>query len=150
MSKKYDGGKPRMDLIRPEFLLDLGKALEYGASKYEEDELDTPNYLKDGGMPYSKLIGAMERHTQYFKMKVDIDDESGLYHIVQVAVNAMMLHSYLVSGVGVDNRLNLEDFNEAKEDSNERSEVGQRTKIKKQNKISGKKSKKTRGRKKSI
>ena len=150
MSKKYDGGKPRMDLIRPEFLLDLGAALEYGASKYDESELDTPNYLKDGGMPYSKLIGAMERHAQYFKMKVDVDAESGLYHIVQVAVNAMMLHSYLVSGVGVDNRINLKEFNEAEKDSKERSKVGKRAKAKKQDKIPRKKSKKTRGRKKSL
>lgn len=150
MSKKYDGGKPRMDLIRPEFLLDLGAALEYGASKYEESEIETPNYLKDGGMPYSKLIGAMERHTQYFKMKIDIDEESGLYHIVQVAVNAMMLHSYLISGSGIDNRMSLRNLNEAKEDSSERSQVGKRTKVKKQNKIFRETSKKTRTRKESV
>lgn len=107
---KLDKGKPRVDLIRPEFLLSLGEALSYGFNKYNETVGDTPNYLKDEGFHYSRLIGALERHLYKFKMGIDIDDESGLEHIIQVAVNAMMLHSYRVSKKGIDDRINLEEL----------------------------------------
>ena len=105
--KKYNTGKPRTDLISGEFILGLGKALEYGASKYDENKQDTPNYLKGDGFLYSELIGALERHFQTFKSGVDIDEESGLEHILQVAVNAMFLYNYRISGKGIDNRIKL-------------------------------------------
>ena len=111
---KLDSGKPRVDLIRPEFILELGKTLGYGANKYNESVGDIPNYLKNDGFHYSRLTAAMERHLLQFKMGVDIDDENGeLYHIIQVAANAMMLHSYLVSGKGIDDRINLKKLRES-------------------------------------
>ena len=105
--KKYNDGKPRTDLISGEFILGLGKALQYGADKYDEDKADTPNYLKGDGFLYSDLIGALERHMAKFKSGINIDEESGLEHILQVAVNAMFLYNYRISGKGIDNRVKL-------------------------------------------
>lgn len=113
---KLDGGKSRVDLVRPEFILELGKTLGYGANKYNESIGEIPNYLKDNGFHYSRLIAAMERHLLSFKMGVDIDEENGEnYHIIQVACNAMMLYAYLQSGKGIDDRLNLKKLRESED-----------------------------------
>lgn len=129
--KKFDNGKPRMDLIRPEFTEAMGKALGFGADKYSEQRGEIPNYLKGEGFHYSKIIASLERHFNSFKKGVDIDEESGIEHIVLVAVNAMFLHSYLNSTKGIDDRINLKDLNDkGKEDVKERSEIGRDSEIK--------------------
>lgn len=108
--KKYNEGKPRTDLISGEFTLALGKALAYGANKYDEKKGHTPNYLKGRGFLYSDLIGALERHLAKFKMGINEDEDSSLEHIVQVAVNAMFLYNYRVSGKGIDDRIVLKEL----------------------------------------
>lgn len=105
--KKYNKGKSRTDLISGEFTLALGDALRYGAEKYEEVKGETPNYLKGDGFLYSDILGALERHLAKFKSGINIDDESGLEHVIQIAVNAMFLYNYRISGKGVDDRVSL-------------------------------------------
>lgn len=105
--KKYNKGKPRTDLISGEFTLALGKALGYGADKYDEVKGETPNYLKGEGFLYSDLLGALERHLAKFKSGINLDNESGLEHIIQVAVNAMFLYNYRISDKGIDDRIIL-------------------------------------------
>jgi len=105
--KKYNAGKPRTDLISGEFTLALGEALAYGADKYDEVKGETPNYLKGDGFLYSDLLGALERHLAKFKSGINVDEESELEHIVQVAVNAMFLYNYRISGKGKDDRIEL-------------------------------------------
>ena len=107
--KKFNSGKPRTDLISGEFILGLGQALQYGADKYGEDKADVPNYLKGDGHLYSDLIGSLERHVAYFKSGVNIDEESGLEHLLLAAVNAMFLYNYRISGKGKDNRVVLNE-----------------------------------------
>ena len=102
--KKYDTNKPMMSLIRPEFQLELAKALTYGFDKYDEKIGDTPNYLKGEGFHYSKIINSLERHLNAFKRGVKIDDESGIEHLVLAAVNIMFLHTYENSDKGIDDR----------------------------------------------
>ena len=104
---KYDAGKPRLDLIRPEFTLALGEALGYGANKYNEKVGDTPNYLKGGGFNYSKIIGSLERHIQYWKMGENIDEESKLHHLSLAAANLMFLLTYELKSKGIDDRTKL-------------------------------------------
>ena len=108
--KKYNAGKPRTDLISGEFTLALGEALGYGADKYGEVKGELPNYLKGDGHYYSNLIGSLERHLANFKAGVNIDEESGLEHIILVAVNAMFLYNYRVSDKGVDDRVVLKEL----------------------------------------
>ena len=104
---KFDAGKPRMDLIRPEFTLALGEALAYGAEKYGEEVGSIPNYLTGNGFNYSKIIGSLERHIAKWKMGEDIDEESGLNHLCMATANLMFLYTYSVSDKGVDDRVVL-------------------------------------------
>lgn len=101
---KYDNGKPRMDLVRPEFTLGLGEALGYGANKYNEEIGQTPNYLKGKGFHYSKIIGSLERHIAEWKMGINIDKESGLHHLQLAAANLMFLYTYEKNKKGIDDR----------------------------------------------
>lgn len=113
---KFDQGKPRMDLIRPEFTLALGEALAYGAEKYNEEIGSTPNYLRGNGFNYSKIIGSLERHIAHWKMGIDIDDESGLHHLALAAANLQFLLTYELTESGVDDRVKLGSKRKADEE----------------------------------
>lgn len=104
---KFDQGKSRLDLIRPEFTLGLGEALAYGANKYSEKAGETPNYLCGEGLNYSKVLGSLERHIAQWKMGVDIDEESGLHHLKLAAANIMFLLTYESCDKGIDDRVRL-------------------------------------------
>ena len=106
--KKFDNDKPRLDLIRPEFILGLGEVLAYGAEKYDEPVGTTPNYLKGDGFNYSRILGSLERHIQQFKMGENIDPESGKHHLKHAAANLMFLLTYEESEKGIDDRIILE------------------------------------------
>lgn len=131
--KKFDSGKPRMDLVRPEFTLALGEALGYGADKYSEKRGETPNFLQGEGHHYSKIIASLERHVAAFKMGIDIDEESGLHHLALAAANLMFLHTYSLTDIGVDDRmiLNKKGVDETEEGSSERTERRSTTKVEK-------------------
>ena len=107
---KKDSDKPRMDLLRPEFVLGIGKVLAYGASKYNESRGDLPNYLKDDGFHYSRLIASAQRHLAQFQMGTDIDEETGESHLLHCAANLMMLHTYTLTTKGKDDRVLLDDL----------------------------------------
>jgi hypothetical protein len=104
---KFDQGKPRMDLIRPEFTLSIGQALGYGAEKYGEKLGDIPNYLKGDGFHYSKIIGSLERHIAEWKMGNNIDEESNIHHLALAAANIQFLLTYELTEKGVDDRVIL-------------------------------------------
>jgi hypothetical protein len=105
--QKFDTGKPRMDLIRPEFTLGLGEALAYGADKYSEKRGETPNYLLGDGFNYSKIIGSLERHIAAWKMGENVDPESQLHHLKLASANLMFLLTYEESDKGIDDRVVL-------------------------------------------
>ena len=81
---KHIDGKNRLDLVPPEMIEALGEVLTYGASKYEER-----NWEK--GIMFSKSYGAALRHLMFWAKGVDIDGESGLYHIDQAMINIGMI-----------------------------------------------------------
>lgn len=93
---KYDSGKPRLDLIPSEVLIELGKVLEFGARKYSPG-----NWAK--GIPNSRLLAASLRHLAEFMAGRDIDEESGLNHISHCLCNLAFL-SY-----NIKNRADLDD-----------------------------------------
>lgn len=84
---KYDEGKVKYQLLPPYALKQVARVLTFGAEKYEEN-----NWQK--GIPWTKLMGSLERHYQDFKAGIDMDEESGLYHLAHAAVNALMLLEY--------------------------------------------------------
>lgn len=87
-AKKFDQGKPRMELLPSSALLEISKVLTEGAKKY-----DPWNWAK--GLQYSRLIGAVMRHVSAWKDGEDKDPETGLSHLAHAACGLMFLLDYL-------------------------------------------------------
>lgn len=83
---KDDAGKPRMDLIPAEVMLELGKLYAIGTEKYDDN-----NWRK--GMKYGKLIAALERHLAKWKLGEEFDPD-GQHHLDSVIWNAIALRYY--------------------------------------------------------
>jgi len=77
---KHDDGKPRMDLLPYDALIEVAKVLTFGAKKYTAG-----NWSK--GINYSRLIAAAERHLGEFKEGRDMDNESGIGHLAHAVCN---------------------------------------------------------------
>ena len=98
LGTKYNQGKPRMDLISPLVLLEIGKMLEFGARKYDEN-----NWMK--GISYQDLFAATQRHLNAWHQGIDEDSESGMSHLAHAITDLMMLlHFQLTDQAHLDNR----------------------------------------------
>lgn len=97
---KFDDGKPRMDLIPPEFLKGIGRVLCMGASKYA-----ARNWEK--GMDWGRLNAAALRHLTSWMRGQDLDEESKENHLLHAAVNLMFLYTMQLNNVGTDTRTHL-------------------------------------------
>jgi hypothetical protein len=80
---KLDTGKPRMTLIPVEFMIGLGKALTFGAKKYNDH-----NFRK--GIELTRLLDAAERHLKMELAGIDQDRDSGLPHWAHAAASLAM------------------------------------------------------------
>jgi len=85
---KHDGEKVPMQLIDPEALLELAKVLGFGANKYAPE-----NWRK--GIAYTRIIGAIMRHTNAIHRGELLDPETGLLHSAHIMCEAMFLTSYM-------------------------------------------------------
>lgn len=83
---KYDQGKSRVDLIDPQFILDMGYVLEMGAAKYKEDS------WKEVDNGINRYYGSLKRHMLHWRKGESMDKESKLSHLAHIAVNAMFLY----------------------------------------------------------
>lgn len=99
--ERKDEGKSRVDLLPPDALIALGEVYAFGCEKYAERNWER-------GMPWSKVLGPMLRHTYKFMMGYDIDKESGLYHAQHIAWNAVALLTYVLRQIGKDDRHSVE------------------------------------------
>ena len=95
MAKKYDKDKPRMDLVNPRFLEELGEGLGFGASKYSDY-----NYRENGGLDRSRLYASAMRHLLKYAQGEKVDTESDVSHLTAVAINCMMLYTLEEDKVG--------------------------------------------------
>lgn len=86
-AKKYDGGKPRMELLPREGLEEIAKVLTFGAAKY-----DAHNWRK--GMAWSRLAGACARHLFAWVAGENKDPESGLSHLAHAGCCIVFLLTY--------------------------------------------------------
>jgi hypothetical protein len=82
--KKYDNGKPAMGLIPPLALEAEALVWSFGQGKY-----DAFNWTK--GIKYTRILGAMLRHTTAIMRGEDVDAESGQLHAAHVRCCAAML-----------------------------------------------------------
>ncbi len=87
--KKYDGSKPRLELIDPEFILGIGKVLTFGAEKY-----DDKNWKNATHVDRNKSVGSLMRHVMAYQNGELIDPESGLEHLHHMATNIMFMAWY--------------------------------------------------------
>lgn len=92
---KYDGDKPRMDLLDGYAIEQLALVLAFGAKKY-----DAHNWRK--GIAKGRLIAAALRHLFAYLKGEDKDPETGLSH----AAHAMCCCMFLL---GLEHRIDLDD-----------------------------------------
>ena len=100
---RLDAGKIRYDLIPGDSLHELAKIFTAGAAKYADR-----NWEK--GMSWSRCFGPLMRHAWKWWRGEEYDDGpggTGCHHMAIVAWNAMVLCSYAMRKVGVDDRVIL-------------------------------------------
>ncbi len=81
---KFDAEKPRTDLISPIAMFSLARVLTFGAKKYA-----ARNWEK--GIPWTRIIGAILRHTWAYLGGETHDPETGESHMSHVMCEAMFL-----------------------------------------------------------
>ena len=86
-----DSRKLRMDLLPPEWLIELSRVLTFGAKKYDDN-----NWRK--GMKYSRCLASLKRHLIKWELGERTDDESKCHHLSAVAWNALVLMTYDLQG----------------------------------------------------
>ncbi len=94
---KETQGKVPLELLDPHFLHEVANVFEFGAQKY-----DRWDWL--GGIPFSKIQGAMLRHLTAWMNGEDVAEDSGLSHLAHLAANCQMLLRWIH-----DNRTDLDD-----------------------------------------
>lgn len=94
---KYDGEKPRMDLLDAKALEGLAQVLTFGAKKYAAN-----NWRN--GLEYSRLTAAMLRHLMAIQRGEDVDPESGLPHIDHLGCCWMFLSNLSKTRPDLDDR----------------------------------------------
>jgi len=73
--KKYDGGKPRMDLLPPNAIMEVAKVLSFGAEKYAPENWRKLEDLQN------RYTGASLRHVFAHMDKERLDKETHLSHL---------------------------------------------------------------------
>src|SRR6188768_3731582 len=86
---KYDSGKPPMGLISSVAQTEEAKVLAFGAQKY-----DAHNWR--GGMKWSRVYDAVQRHLVAWNAGEDIDPETGLSHLAHARCGLGFLIDYSV------------------------------------------------------
>lgn len=92
---KFDGDKPRMDLLDAYAIEQLAQVLTFGAQKYASH-----NWRK--GISKSRLLAAAFRHLFAYLRGEDKDRESGLSHVAHAMCCCMFL-------LGLEHRADLDD-----------------------------------------
>lgn len=95
--RKDDAGKPRYDLLPPEFLRDTARVLAFGAQKYGAN-----NWC--AGADWSRYFGAMQRHLWAWWAGQDTDAETGISHLAHAACCLAFLMAYHERDIGHDDR----------------------------------------------
>ncbi len=94
---KFDSEKPDLSLLPKDAKEGIARAFMYGEKKYGR-------YNFMGGMEWSRLLAAADRHLTAFNAGEDNDSESGLNHLYHAGACIMMLITYQALSLGTDNR----------------------------------------------
>lgn len=86
--KHFDKGKPMVECIPTDVLLDVGAVFTYADKKYGTAR----NW--EQGIKWGKVFGSLLRHLFKFWMGEDYDKESGHHHLAHAICDAMFLLHY--------------------------------------------------------
>lgn len=92
---KHDDDKVPLDLLSPYAMEGLGKVLLMGKKKYGARNWEQ-------GFNYTRIIGAILRHTFALLRGERLDPESGLFHSHHILAEAMFLSHFFETKTGVD------------------------------------------------
>lgn len=101
-AKKFDDGKPRLDLLSSKAKNGLALVLGPGAEKYGDH-----NWRE--GLEWSRLVAAAYRHLDAFNDGEDLDPDDGLPHIDHAQACLHFLSHYFHAREGTDDRYRSED-----------------------------------------
>lgn len=127
-ARRYNSNKRRwrnVPLYLFEPIIEVG---EYGEKKYEtEDEPGTLNFLK--GLPVTDTLDSIKRHLKSFESphESDLDEESGLNHILHVAWNCIALYETLQRHPELDDRYKIENISIKTYTEDELNEIARET-----------------------
>lgn len=107
VAKKFDTGKPRLDLLPTRPLEEVGHVLAHGGQKYGEH-----NWRTGGGFKYGRLIAAALRHVFAFLRGENVDPETGRSHLAHAICCLLFLLEYVLMGTGIDDRHKEEGKND--------------------------------------
>lgn len=85
--RKDDGGKDRWDLAPWPALREIIRVLTFGAAKY-----DGWNWA--GGIKYSRVRGALQRHLVEWDSGRSLDSETGIHHLAHAGCCLLFLLTY--------------------------------------------------------
>jgi len=105
---RYDGGKPRYDLIPIDGLIALTDVYTKGAEKYADR-----NWEK--GMSWSRVYRCILSHTFKFMMGESYDEETGCHHMAMAAWNCLALCVYDLRKIEPDDRVPVATYKNANE-----------------------------------
>lgn len=94
----FSEGKPGVDQIPPEVLMEWGSVFTYGERKYGRD-----NWKK--GTEWHEFYGSVLRHLFRWWAGEEIDPETGLPHLAHALWNVGALRFYQLYGIGDDDRV---------------------------------------------
>lgn len=106
-AKKFDTDKVRMDLLSPIALAEIAKAFTVGEKKYGEHNWRS-------GFKWSRLLGALLRHTIAFMGGEDKDPETGLSHMAHAGATVMFILEHEVTHKDKDDRYKIKVEKESK------------------------------------
>lgn len=81
---KFDSGKPPLEILPFEALIEIAKVMGLGAEKYGKYNW---KMMKDK----TRYEGALLRHYASFQMGEMYDEETGLSHLAHLGCNALFL-----------------------------------------------------------
>lgn len=87
---KFDGDKPKLSMVHPDFIAAIAKVLEEGEKKY--------SFMNWEALGFSRVIDALKRHTAEIEKGKDVDEESKIPHAAHIAANCMFLFYWLQYG----------------------------------------------------
>ena len=99
--KRFNEGKPRVDLLVPIALEAEAEVWAMGAKKYGD-------YNWQRGMKWTTVMASMLRHIFAMMKGEDFDKESGLLHAAHIKCNATMLIYYYYNYKEGDDRVKKE------------------------------------------